>query len=106
HYNAHLDTGLITLFDHVANSADDVKIQPTAGVTGQGLATDLQQDALILRFRHKSIPFRISIFLGRVQAESPLLTRRSLSSPFYFNITFPFCIGGQSDFFKFVLLTV
>ena len=63
--NADLHARLHTLLDHVADTADHIKIQAPVGVAGQRLAADLQQDAPVFRLVH-GIPlliFQMSLFL-------------------------------------------
>ena len=55
HYNPHLDASLTAFLDHIADSADHIEVQAAAGIAGQCLSADFQQDSFILRFRHSEI---------------------------------------------------
>ena len=57
HHDAHLDTTVYTLLDHVAHAADHVEVQAPAGPAGQRLAAQLQKNPLVLRFAHTVISF-------------------------------------------------
>ena len=66
HDDAHLDAHIHTLFDRCAYRADHIKVQPAASVSGQGLAADFQQNALVDRVyssQHNSFIQTSSMFL-------------------------------------------
>ena len=50
--HAHLDAHGHALLDDVGHPAHDLEVQAEVLVAGQGLAADLQQHPLILRFVH------------------------------------------------------
>ena len=59
YHQAHLNAKRHAFLDNVADLADHLKIQAGMLLTGQRLAADLQQHALVHWFFHVSHPFAI-----------------------------------------------